>query len=131
MSGILTIGSKAQVWHGTAKHTSGGLTKKDLMRHKGRIISRRKHAIGKKAIKHLFALGFKPTKGRFSLMRKSMAHSGSQRRGSRRGSRGSRRRTRRRGGAAGVMGSGGNGSGSAQGGSGGAGIGGMMKMLGQ
>ena len=32
-----TTGSKAQVWHGTAKHTSGGLTRKDLMRHKGKI----------------------------------------------------------------------------------------------
>jgi len=40
---------------------------------KGRIISRRKSAAGKKAIKHLFDLGFKPKKGQFTLMRKSMA----------------------------------------------------------
>jgi hypothetical protein len=78
------------VWHGTAKHTSGGLKKSDLMKHKGRIISRKKHAAGKKAIKHLRALGFIAKKGTFRLMRKSMAHSPKSRRG---------RRTRRRGGA--------------------------------
>ena len=63
------------VWHGTARHTSGGLTKKDLMKHHGRIISRKKHAAGKKAIKHLFALGYKPKKGTFKIMRKSMRKS--------------------------------------------------------
>ena len=81
------VGSKAEVWHGTARHTSGGLHKKDLMKHHGRIISRKKHAAGKKAIKHLFAMGYKPKKGTFRLMSKSM-----------RKSMGSRRRTRRRGG---------------------------------
>ena len=41
---IATVGTKAQVFHGTAKHTSGGLTKKDLMQtKKGRIVSRKKH----------------------------------------------------------------------------------------
>ena len=64
-----TQGSKAQVWHGTAKHTSGGLTKKDLMKTKsGRIVSRKKHAAGKKAIARLFKLGYKPKKGTFRLM---------------------------------------------------------------
>lgn len=66
------IGSKAQVYHGTADHTSGGLKKKDLMKTKaGRIVSRKKHAAGKKAIARLFKLGYKPTKGRFSLFGKS------------------------------------------------------------
>jgi len=73
MSSIPRIGSKAQVFHGTARQTSGGLKKADLIFKKGRIISRRKSAAGKKAIKHLFALGFKPKKGQFTLMRKSMA----------------------------------------------------------
>jgi hypothetical protein len=73
MSSIPRIGSKAQVFHGTARQTSGGLKKGDLMFKKGRIISRRKSAAGKKAIKHLFDLGFKPKKGKFTLMRKSMA----------------------------------------------------------
>ena len=75
MSHIPAVGSKAQVFHGTAKHTPGGLVKKDLMKHHGRIISRKKHLAGKKAIKHLFALGFRPKKGKFTLMRKSMAKS--------------------------------------------------------
>lgn len=76
MSSIPRIGSKAQVYHGTARQTPGGLKKGDLLFKKGRIISRRKSAAGKKAIKHLFALGFKPKKGQFTLMRKSMAKSG-------------------------------------------------------
>ena len=64
-----TVGSKAQVWHGKAKHTSGGLTRKDLMKTKsGRIVSRKKHAAGKKAISRLFKLGYKPKKGTFRLM---------------------------------------------------------------
>ena len=66
----VTVGSKAQVWHGTAHHTSGGLTKKDLMKHKGRIVSKRKHALGKKAFKKLVAAGYKPKKGTFKLFRK-------------------------------------------------------------
>lgn len=69
---IKRVGSKAEVYHETAKQTSGGLKKKDLMKHKGRIISRKKHAAGKKAIKHLRALGYIAKKGTFKLMRKSM-----------------------------------------------------------
>ena len=68
-----TVGSKAEVFHGTCVKTSGGLKKGDLMFRKGRIISRRKHAAGKKAIKHLVALGYKAKKGSFTLFRKSMA----------------------------------------------------------
>ena len=94
---IKAVGSKAEVFHGTAKHTSGGLKKKDLMKHSGRIISRKKHAAGKKAIKHLFAAGYKPKKGTFKLMRKSMAHS------SKRHSKRSKRHTRRGGAMAGSV----------------------------
>jgi hypothetical protein len=65
-----TTGSKAQVWHGTAKHTSGGLTRKDLMRHKGKIVSRRKHAAGLKAIKKLRKMGYVAKKGTFKLFKK-------------------------------------------------------------
>jgi hypothetical protein len=37
------IGSRAQVMHGTAHHTKGGLTKKHLKYNKyGRIVSRKK-----------------------------------------------------------------------------------------
>ncbi len=68
-----TVGTKAQVYHGTAKHTSGGLVKKDLMKtRRGRIVSRKKHASGLKAIKKLRAMGFVAKKGTFKLFSKSM-----------------------------------------------------------
>jgi len=96
MSGTFkrTVGTKAEVWHSTCLKTSGGLKKKDLMMtSKGRIVSRKKHAAGKKAIKRLFALGYKPQKGRFSLMRKGMTKSKSMGKGKK-----SKRSTRKRGG---------------------------------
>lgn len=71
MSHTMTVGSKAQVYHGTAKHTSGGLTKSDLVRNKhGRIVSRRKQAAGRKALKYLTRKGYKARKGSFKLFRK-------------------------------------------------------------
>jgi hypothetical protein len=69
MSKMPAVGSKAQVWHGSAKHTSGGLTRKDLMKHKGRIVSKKKHALGKKAFKNLVKAGYKPKKGTFKLFK--------------------------------------------------------------
>ena len=66
------VGTKAMVFHGTAKHTSGGLTKKDLMKtKKGRIVSRKKHALGKKSLKNLIKAGFKAKKGTFKLFKRS------------------------------------------------------------
>jgi len=66
-----TIGSRAQVWHGTANKTSGGLTKSHLMKNKhGRIVSKRKHASGKKTIKNLKKLGYVAKKGEFKLFHK-------------------------------------------------------------
>lgn len=77
MSFNQTEGSKAQVWHGTAKRTSGGLTKTALMKNKhGHIVSRKQHKRGKQAIKHLFKLGFKPKKGTFKAFHKG--HRGSK-----------------------------------------------------
>jgi hypothetical protein len=71
------VGSKTQVFHGTAKHTSGGLHRKDLMKTKnGRIVSRKKHAAGKKAIKNLRKLGYIAKKGTFKLFKKGK-HGGS------------------------------------------------------
>jgi hypothetical protein len=65
------VGTKAQVWHGTAKHTSGGLTRKDLMKtRKGRIVSKKKHAAGKKALKQLRKAGYVAKKGTFKLFKK-------------------------------------------------------------
>jgi len=43
------VGSRAQVMHGTAHHTSGGLLKKSLKKNKwGRIVSRKKSRSAKK-----------------------------------------------------------------------------------
>ena len=70
-----TTGSRAQVWHGTAKKTAGGLTKSHLMMNKhGRIVSRKQHSRGKTAIKRLFKLGFKPKKGTFKVFKKHHGH---------------------------------------------------------
>ena len=69
--GMITTGSKSQVFHGTAKHTSGGLTKKDLMKtRKGRIVSKKKHAAGLKALKQLKKSGYVAKKGTFKVFRK-------------------------------------------------------------
>ena len=69
----MVVGSRAQVWHGTADKTSGGLTRKDLAFNKktGRIVSKRKSKLGKKALKFLVDAGYKATKGTFNLFRKS------------------------------------------------------------
>jgi hypothetical protein len=77
---MFTVGSKAQVYHGTAKHTSGGLTKKDLVKNKHhRIVSRRKMAQGKKALKFLVSAGYKAKKGSFKLFRKTTKKAGGRR----------------------------------------------------
>jgi hypothetical protein len=72
-----TVGSKAEVFHGTAKHTSGGLTKKDLVKtRRGRIVSRRKQAAGKKAIMRLRKMGYVAKKGQFKLFTKKSKRGG-------------------------------------------------------
>lgn len=99
---IKTVGSKAEVFHGTCLRTSGHLYKKDLMKHKGRIISRKKHLLGKKAIKHLFDKGYKPKKGTFKLFRKGDAKKSEKKSTKKRSTR--RRSTRRRGGSTAALG---------------------------
>ena len=50
----ITKGTKAQVWHGTALKTAGGLQKSDLMMNKHkRIVSKKKHSAGKKLMKKM------------------------------------------------------------------------------
>jgi len=71
-----TVGSRAQVFHGTAKHTSGGLEKKDLMQHKGRIVSRKAHKAGLRAITRLRKAGYVAKKGTFKLFKKHSKHTG-------------------------------------------------------
>jgi len=74
---IPAVGSKAAVWHGSAKHTSGGLTRKDLMKTKrGRIVSKKKHAAGQKAIKNLRKAGYVAKKGQFKLFTKKSKRGG-------------------------------------------------------
>lgn len=62
-------GSRAQVMHGTAYKTSGGLTKKDLVKNKhGRYVSRKKHLTAKKE-KRLEKAGYRTKKGKFGSFR--------------------------------------------------------------
>ena len=75
-----TIGTRAQVWHGTALKTSGGLTKKHLMMNKhGRIVSRKKHNTAKRE-KRLVKAGFITKKGHFGFIKKSSRRHSSRRR---------------------------------------------------
>ena len=68
-------GTRAQVWHGTAYKTSGGLTKKDLHMNKwGRIVSAKKHATAKKE-KRLEQHGFFAKKGKFGAVKKEKSKS--------------------------------------------------------
>jgi len=70
-----TFGSRAEVWHGVALKTTGGLQKKDLTQDKyGRIVSKaaRKAALARLAEegkKHLVKV-FKPKKTGFKLQPK-------------------------------------------------------------
>jgi len=64
-------GSRAQVHHGTAYKTSGGLTKENIIQNKnGRIVSKRKHTAAKKEnrlVKH----GYGTKKGVFGAVKLS------------------------------------------------------------
>lgn len=65
----MQVGSRAQVMHGTAHHTSGGLTKSDLKMNKwGRIVSRKKSSSAKKD-NRLAKMGFKTQKGKFGVVK--------------------------------------------------------------
>ena len=63
------FGSRAQVHHGTAYKTSGGLTKDQLIQNKnGRIVSKKKHATAKKE-KRLVKAGYETKKGKFGFVK--------------------------------------------------------------
>ncbi len=78
------VGSRAQVWHGTAHHTSGGLTKSDLVydEETQRIKSKKKVALAKK---HHFLEdwlkenGHTMKKGEFALIPKNPKNSAERR----------------------------------------------------
>tara|TARA_Y100000591_G_C21832283_1_gene700369 strand:- start:84 stop:404 length:321 start_codon:yes stop_codon:yes gene_type:complete len=85
----LLEGSRAQVWHGTAYKTPGGLTKEKLFYNKhGRVVSRKKHNTAKKE-KRLEKHGFFAKKGQFGAVERSVKRS---RKGKKRGTRRVRRR---------------------------------------
>ena len=64
----LLRGSRAQVYHGTAYKTQGGLVKSKLLMNKhGRIVSRVKHNTAKKE-KRLVKAGYGTKKGKFGAV---------------------------------------------------------------
>ncbi len=73
----LLIGSRAQVWHGTAYKTSGQLCKHDLFKNKhGRVVSKSKYHSSKKE-KRLLKYGYGFTKKKFVAQhRHSKKHRG-------------------------------------------------------
>jgi len=67
---MLTFGSRAEVWHGNAKKTTGGLSKNDLMKNKhGEIVSKKKHHTAKKE-KRLEKAGYFTQKGKFGFVKR-------------------------------------------------------------
>jgi hypothetical protein len=64
-----TIGSRRQVWNGTAKKTSGGLHKSDLIMNKHhRIVSKNK-SISSKKHNRLLEYGYGTKKGKFGFVK--------------------------------------------------------------
>ena len=65
-----TFGSRAEVFHGTAKKTTGGLEKGALIKNKhGEIVSRKKHLSAKKE-KRLEKYGYFAEKGKFGYVKR-------------------------------------------------------------
>ena len=68
----ILIGSRHQVWNGTAYKTEGQLTRSDLMMNKwGRIVSKKKHATAKRE-KRLQKHGYFAKKGKFGYVKKTV-----------------------------------------------------------
>ena len=68
MTHKINVGSRRQVWNGTAKKTSGGLTKSDLVMSHGRIVSKSKHISAKKEMR-LVKHGYGTKKGKFGCVK--------------------------------------------------------------
>tara|TARA_B100001063_G_C16638118_1_gene489389 strand:- start:435 stop:788 length:354 start_codon:yes stop_codon:yes gene_type:complete len=65
----LLEGSRAQVWHGTAHKTAGGLIRSHLLKNKhGRIVSKKKHNTAKRE-KRLEKHGYTAKKGKFGAVK--------------------------------------------------------------
>ena len=77
----MLIGSRAQVFHGTAYKTAGELTKFHLLMNKhGRIVSAKKHATAKKE-KRLVKAGYLTRKGKFGAIKMSRSRKSRKSRG--------------------------------------------------
>jgi hypothetical protein len=75
---MLRVGSRAQVMHGNAKMTGGGLKKKDLKYNKqGKIVSKKMSHLAKKQ-KRLQKAGYITTKGKFGAIRSMKGGSNKQ-----------------------------------------------------
>ena len=89
-------GSRAQVMHGTAYKTSGGLKKGDIMMNKnGRIVSKAKHNTAKKE-KRLVKAGYGTKKGKFGYVMIGKKSKKSKKSKKRKSTRKSRRRNTKR-----------------------------------
>ena len=78
---ISSVGSRAEVFHGKAMHTSGGLEKHHLKKNKhGSIVSKKasRTAKRKKTIRRLHNAGYKAKKGEFKLFKKSSKKRGGE-----------------------------------------------------
>ena len=65
------LGSRAEVFHGKARQTTGGLRKKDLMKNKhGEIVSKKKHRTAKKE-QRLKKHGYDTVKGKFGFVKRT------------------------------------------------------------
>lgn len=65
------VGSRAQVWHGTAYKTKGDLVKSDFIKNKrGKIASKKKSQTAKKE-KRLEKHGYFTQKGKFGYVKRS------------------------------------------------------------
>jgi hypothetical protein len=74
----ILIGTRAQVWHGTAFKTSGGLTKTALFKNSaGRIVSKAKHFSAKKE-NRLVKAGYGTKKGKFGFVKLNKRKSSSK-----------------------------------------------------
>jgi hypothetical protein len=73
------VGSRAQVMHGTARHTAGGLTARDLMYNKsGKIVSKKKHELGNASISNIRNAGFFGKVGQLNTSRRRRSSSRSR-----------------------------------------------------
>ena len=75
------IGSRAEVFHGKAEKTTGGLRRKDLMKNKrGEIVSVKKHRTAKKE-NRLEKHGYFAEKGKFGYVKKTPKRSKTAKKG--------------------------------------------------